>query len=103
MTRILIVDDDQTQRNSLMELIAEKNVILSAAASGAEALDNLKGNDYDCMVLDLGLTDMTGFELLERMSTSGYGNRMKIFVYTGREHSRSEELTLSRHADTIII
>ena len=65
--RLLIVDDDMTQRNSLMELIGDKDVIIKAVSSGSEAMEELKFNPYDCLILDLGLSDTNGFDLLEKI------------------------------------
>ena len=61
MKHLLIVEDDDIQRNSIIELIGHDDVSITAASTGAEALSELRKQRYDCMVLDLMLTDMTGF------------------------------------------
>ncbi|WP_198510304.1 response regulator [Bacillus solitudinis] len=101
--RLLIVDDDVKHRNSLMELIGDKNVILKAVSTGAEAIEQLKVNQFDCMVLDLRLCDTTGFELLEKIKTNVDNDNLKIFIYTGRNLTSKEELQLTKYAHTIII
>ncbi|WEG10967.1 response regulator [Pullulanibacillus sp. KACC 23026] len=101
--RLIIVDDDIKQRNSLMELIGEKNVIIKAVSSGTEAIEEIKVNPYDCMVLDLGLMDMTGFELLEKIKLQRDFENLKVFIYTGRSLTTKEEIILNRYAHTIII
>ena len=55
------------------------------------------------MILDLGLPDMSGFELLERMGAGGGLDMPPVIVYTGRELTREEEIQLRKHAETIII
>jgi two-component system chemotaxis sensor kinase CheA len=99
--RLLIVDDDLLQRNSLMELLGDNNVIINAVSSGSEALEELKVNQFDCMVLDLGLADTTGFDLLEKIDS--YVENVKIFIYTGRDLTSKEERFLNKYAHSIII
>jgi signal transduction histidine kinase/CHASE3 domain sensor protein len=101
--RLLIVDDDLKQRNSLMELIGDKNVILKAVSSGAEALEELKFSQFDCLILDLGLADTSGFELLEKIKRKEENKNLAIFIYTGRDLSSKEEITLKKYANSIII
>ena len=101
--RLLIVDDDMRQRNSLMELIGDMDIIIKAVSTGREAMEELKVNRFDCMILDLGLSDTSGFDLLERMKESDENNEVKVFIYTGRDLSSKEEMRLNKHAHTIII
>lgn len=101
--RLLIVDDDMKQRNSLMEFIGDKNVVIKAVSSGSEAIEELKVNPFDCMVLDLGLSDTTGFELLEKIKASSDHDSLKVFIYTGKELTSKEEIDLNKYAHTIII
>lgn len=101
--RLLIVDDDVTQRNSLMELIGNHNVIIKAVSNGAEALEELKFNQFDCMVLDLGLSDTTGFELLDKINKGSGNEHLRVFIYTGRDLTSKEEIFLKKYAYSIII
>lgn len=101
--RLLIVDDDLHQRNSLMELIGELNVIIKAVSTGAEAIEELRFNQYDCLLLDLGLSDTTGFELIERMNEITLNESIDIFIYTGRDLTSNEEMFLNKYTHTIII
>ncbi|MBO0959005.1 response regulator [Neobacillus sp. MM2021_6] len=101
--RLLIVDDDVRQRNSLMELMGEKNVIIRAVSSGSEALEELKLNNYDFMILDLGLTDINGIDLLGRIKSNTENENLNVFIYTGRDLSVKEEILLMKYTNTIII
>jgi signal transduction histidine kinase/DNA-binding response OmpR family regulator/CHASE3 domain sensor protein len=101
--RLMIVDDDRNQRSSLMELVGSRNVVITAVATGREAIEELKVRSFDCMVLDLGLSDTSGFELLERMKKDRLSDNIKIFIYTGRDLSSKEEIFLKKFAHTIII
>ncbi|TKB48612.1 response regulator [Ferrimonas sediminicola] len=101
--RLLLVEDDELQRHSIQELIGDGDVSITAVGSGRAALEELESHGYDCMVLDLGLEDMTGFELLDRIRRSETAARVPIIIYTGRDLSREEEKELNRYAESIII
>ncbi len=101
--RLLIVEDDEIQRESIKQLIGEDDVHIVAVSTGKHALDELETNRYDCMILDLGLEDITGFELLEAIRRSETAARVPIIVYTGRELTVAEEKELNRYAESIII
>ncbi|WP_240194576.1 response regulator [Desulfopila inferna] len=103
MSRLLLVEDDTLQRESIKELISGSDVITTAVASGAEAYRELTEGNYDCMILDLGLEDMSGFELLEKIRNNESMSGVPIIIYTGRELSEDEENKLSRYAESIII
>jgi CheY-like chemotaxis protein len=78
-------------------------VEITAVATAAEARDRLRTTRFDCMVLDLGLQDTSGFELLEAIRTDESMQTLPIIVYTGKDLSAEEESRLRRYADTIIV
>jgi HAMP domain-containing protein/CheY-like chemotaxis protein/signal transduction histidine kinase len=100
---LLVVEDDETQRSSIVELIGDGDVVTTAVGSGAEAMAALKDHRFDCMVLDLGLPDMTGFELIERIKSEANPSDLPIIVYTGKELTRKQETELRRMAESIIV
>ncbi|MGE7666460.1 response regulator [Ureibacillus composti] len=101
--RLLIVDVDLNQRNSLMELIGDMDFIIKAVSTGTKAIELLKVNPFDCIILDLGLTDTSGFDLLEEIKKQDLHNEIKVFIYTGRDLTSKEEMKLNKYAHTIII
>jgi CheY-like chemotaxis protein len=102
--RLLVVEDDDTQRQSMIELIAHEDVEITAVATAEEALRELSETRYDCMVLDLGLKGgQDGFQLLETVKSDPAIRDLPIIIYTGKELSQEEETRLRRFADTIII
>jgi CheY-like chemotaxis protein/HAMP domain-containing protein len=103
MRHLLIVEDDDTQRMSIVELIGNGDVHTTAVATGEEALAALQGEKFDCMVLDLRLPDMTGFELIEKIQTELGHTDLPIIVYTGKELTGKEETQLRKVADAIIV
>jgi len=100
---LLLVEDDDAQRMSLVELIGNGDVRTTAVGTGQEALRRLKEQRFDCMVLDLKLPDMSGFELIEQLQTDPAGSDLPIIIYTGKELTRKEENHLRRVATSVII
>ncbi|MEE8398899.1 MAG: response regulator, partial [Desulfobacterales bacterium] len=101
--RLLIVEDDPAQQKSIVKLIGNSNVDPIAVASGGEALELLKSESFDCMILDLRLPDMTGFELLKRLSDFRDISVPPTIIYTGKEISQQEEEELETYASSVII
>ncbi|NMG08630.1 response regulator [Brasilonema sp. UFV-L1] len=100
---LLVVEDDPTQRRSIMELIGNSDVETTAVGTGAEALAEIRSQHYDCVVLDLGLPDMSGFELISQIKQQPHGEALPIIIYTARELTRAEDTQLRRIAETIIV
>ena len=100
---LLVVEDNEPQRHAIVELIGDGDVEITAVGTGEEALQRLRERHFDCMVLDLGLPDMSGFEFIDRMKNELKIDDIPIVVYTGRDLSRKEETDLKRMADAIIV
>lgn len=100
---LLLIEDDPLQVRTIIELIGSEDVQITAVHTGDEALSFLQFNRVDCIVLDLGLPDMTGFELIEQIKENLNFVKIPIIVYTGKELSRQEETELRKLAETIII
>ncbi|HSN69800.1 MAG TPA: response regulator, partial [Thermoanaerobaculia bacterium] len=99
---LLVIEDDETQRRAIVELIGEGDVEIASVGSGAEALEAMRARQFDCVVLDLGLPDMTGRELIQKMKEE-LNQQPPVIVYTGRELTRKEETELHQLAEAIII
>jgi CheY-like chemotaxis protein len=80
-----------------------QNVSIVSVATGAEALQRLRESTFDCMVLDLTLPDMSGYDVLDKMAKGEAFSFPPVIVYTGRSLDRSEEERLRRYASSIII
>ncbi|HXI57684.1 MAG TPA: HAMP domain-containing protein, partial [Polyangia bacterium] len=89
--RLLVIEDNDRERASIVELLAHDDIEIAAAATGNEALDMLREQAFDCCVVDLRLPDMSGFELLERLQADASLRDIPIVVFTGKELSQSEE------------
>jgi len=101
--RVLLVEDDERQRDSVTALISDDDVEIAAVGTAKEALRLLRSELFDCMIIDLKLPDMQGGELLEKMSTEDLCSFPPVIVYTGRNLTRDEEAQLLRYSRSIII
>ena len=101
--RLLLVEDDQNERNSVAELLSHEDIEIASAETGAEALAQLKRDQVDCVVLDLKLPDMSGFEVLETIRDDAALRDIPVVVFTGRELSADEDATLHTMARSVVV
>ncbi|MDR5837631.1 response regulator [Caballeronia sp. LZ034LL] len=101
--RVLLVEDDARQRQSIVELISDADVEITPVEYGREALDMLKTTIFDCMIIDLKLPDMQGGDLLRQMAAIDAYSFPPVIVYTGRNLTHDEEAELLRYSQSIII
>jgi len=103
LKKLLVVEDDEVQRHSIIELVGNGDVSTVGVANGQEALDALSREHFDCMVLDLLLPDVAGLDLLEQVKKQPQLRALPVVVYTGKDLSKKEETALKRLAQTIIL
>ncbi|HZM02439.1 MAG TPA: response regulator, partial [Candidatus Saccharimonadales bacterium] len=103
LRRVLVVEDDPVQLESLGHLLGSRDVETVGVRTAAECLEKLKAATFDCMVLDLSLPDASGFSLLETLSAEEAYSFPPVIIYTGRELSMDEEQRLRKYSKSIII
>jgi len=101
--RLLVVEDNPAEQFSVKELLHHDDIEVDVAATGAEALDMLNNEPFDCVVLDLRLPDMSGFEVLERLSETPEVNDVPVVVFTGKELSPDEDARLRKLARSVVV
>ncbi len=101
--KLLVVEDDDLQSQSIRELIGNGDVETEIVPTGARAYEALTTRHFDCMILDLGLEDMSGFELLDQIRKNPDCANLPVIVYTGRDLSQEEDRQLRQYTDSIII
>lgn len=103
MRRVLVVEDDARQLDSIRHLLAADDVQIQGVATAADALEALRSTTFDCMVMDLHLPDMSGFDLLDQMALQDEVAFPPVIVYTGHNLSPVQETQLRRYSRSIII
>jgi CheY-like chemotaxis protein/signal transduction histidine kinase/CHASE3 domain sensor protein len=101
--RVLVVEDDERQRESITQLLAGPDVQIVGAATAADAIRQLEAATFDCLVMDLQLPDVSGYQLLDTMAAQEQVSFPPVIIYTGRSLTRDEEQRLRRFSKSIII
>ncbi len=100
---LLVVDDEENQRDAIVKLIGDTDVDITAVGTGQDALAALHASHFDCMVLDLTLPDISGFDLLDMIGKDQRLRDLPIVINTAKELNRKEVAKLKRYAKTIVI
>ncbi|HVF16890.1 MAG TPA: response regulator, partial [Steroidobacteraceae bacterium] len=100
---LLVVEDDPAEQMSIAELIGFDDVRITAVDSGKEALRTMRERSFDCVVLDLRLPDISGFDLLSEIQQDPSLRETPIVVFTGRDLSADEESDLKQKAKSIVL
>jgi HAMP domain-containing protein/signal transduction histidine kinase/CheY-like chemotaxis protein len=100
---LLVVEDDAIQTLSIQELIGNGDVKTTVVTTGKEALAAIQGQHFDCMILDLGLPDMSGTELLEQIKQADSSRTLPVIIYTARDLLEEESGKLQSLAESILI
>ena len=101
--RLLVVEDNEAEQMSIRELLGDDDIEIVATGTGAGALEILQNDPCDCVVLDLRLPDMTGFDVLERIRENKSLSEVPVVVFTGRELSAEEDAKLHTMARSIVV
>jgi CheY-like chemotaxis protein len=101
--RLLVVEDNPAEQLSIRELLGHDDIDVSIAATGAEALSAVTDQPFDCVVLDLRLPDMSGFDVLERLGDTPSLNDLPVVVFTGKELSPEEDARLHTLARSVVV
>ncbi len=101
--RLLIVEDNEAEQMTIQALLGYDDVEISVASTGAGALEALTAEEYDCMVLDLRLPDMSGFEILECIRDTPSLSELPVVVFTGKELSPDEDARLHTLARSVVV
>jgi hypothetical protein len=103
LKRLLVVEDNAAEQLSIMELLGHEDIGIVVAATGEAALAALREQPFDCVVLDLRLPDMSGFEVLENMRDDATLSDLPVVVFTGKELSPEEDIQLHTLARSVVV
>lgn len=104
MKKILVVEDDSGEQIALDVLLTDDSTEIQYASSGKEACELLThDHDFDCLILDLGLPDMSGIDVLDKIKVLPSNSRLPVIIYTGKELEEEQQAKLHSYACDIII
>jgi HAMP domain-containing protein/signal transduction histidine kinase/DNA-binding response OmpR family regulator len=101
--RLLIIEDNEIERRSIVELLGHSDIEIETVATGDAGIRALFERSFDCVVLDLRLPDMTGFDLLEKMHREPKLLDVPVVVFTGRDLTLPEQARLMSMAKSIVL
>jgi CheY-like chemotaxis protein/signal transduction histidine kinase len=101
--RLLVIEDNAAERLSITALLEDEDIEIVTAGTGAEGLDRLNEERFDCVVLDLSLPDMSGFDVLRAVGDDNTLADLPVIVFTGKELSAEEEAKLHTMARSIVV
>jgi CheY-like chemotaxis protein len=101
--RLLVVEDNAIERDAVVELLGYDDIDITSAGSGESALNLLRTAKFDCVVLDLRLPDMSGFDLLEQLKDDEKLSSVPVVVFTGKDLSHEEQQRLNTMAKSIVL
>ena len=100
---VLIIEDDQATLKAIKSILETKEIRISTAVTGKDALKQLTVKKFDCIILDLNLPDITGFEVLQELKSVQKEINTPVVVYTGKELTKTEVRQLQKLTDSILI
>jgi CheY-like chemotaxis protein/signal transduction histidine kinase/HAMP domain-containing protein len=103
LKRLLVVEDNPAEQLSIRELLGHDDIDVSLVATGSEALERISEEAFDCMVLDLRLPDMSGFDVLEHLRDTPFLNDLPVVVFTGKDLSPEEDAQLHSLARSVVV
>jgi CheY-like chemotaxis protein len=101
--RLLVIEDNDVERQAIVELLMHDDIEITAVSTGAEALEALQHGAFECCVMDLRLPDMTGFALMQQLQATPLLRDLPVVVFTGKELTEEEELKLRTAAKSIVL
>jgi HAMP domain-containing protein/CheY-like chemotaxis protein/signal transduction histidine kinase len=101
--RLLVVEDNPAEQLGVQELLGHDDIDVITVTTGAEALQLASEEAFDCMVLDLRLPDMSGFQVLESLRDTPSLADLPVVVFTGKELSPEEDAQLRTLARSVVV
>ncbi|AQS36473.1 multi-sensor hybrid histidine kinase [Shewanella psychrophila] len=103
LRHVLVVEDDIANQTSIIRLLENSDIDIKCVDNGSQGVDEIMSGKYDCVILDLGLPDFSGFEVLKRIDASELTRVPPVIIYTGKEITDEEQDELNKYSSTIVI
>ncbi|GGI74400.1 hypothetical protein GCM10007978_10220 [Shewanella hanedai] len=103
LRHLLVIEDDAGNQASIVRLLEGSDIDIKCVDNGAEGVDEILSGQYDCIILDLGLPDISGFEVLKQIESSELERVPPVIIYTGKEITDEEQDALNKFSSTIVL
>lgn len=103
LRRILVIEDDAGNQASIIRLLEGTDIEITCIDNGTQGYKEIQSGQYDCIILDLGLPDISGFEVLKLLESSDLERVPPVIIYTGKEITDEEQVELSKFSSTIVL
>ncbi|WP_064791601.1 CHASE3 domain-containing protein [Shewanella woodyi] len=103
LRRLLVIEDDAGNQTSIVRLLEGSDIDIKCVDKGTEGVEEILSGQYDCIILDLGLPDISGFEVLKQIESSKLERIPPVIIYTGKEITDQEQLELNKFSSTIVL
>lgn len=101
--KVLIIEDDEKQCYAVQELLEGRGFATASAFNAEEALQQLEQENIELVILDLGLPDVPGIELLEQIRDREQSQKMPIIVLTGQDVDKADVSRLESQQCSVVI
>ncbi|WDF57063.1 response regulator [Mucilaginibacter sp. KACC 22063] len=103
LKHILLIEDQEAQSDALKELMQKQNIEVDQAFNGQSALDKLQHNEYQCVVLDLNLPDISGLDLLDKIKGDKRFSALPVIINTAMELDKNSVTRLMQYANAMVV
>src|SRR5690606_9702032 len=102
--RLLIIEDNEIDSSQVVRILENGDVLaMDIATTGNMALEMIRENDYDCVIVDYMLPDIGGLELVSQITTNSRNPMLPIIIYSARDFSPKEKTQLKQYASRILL
>jgi len=101
--QILLVEDNRTQSHALNELMQSEGITVDQAFDGESAMNMLYENEYQCVILDLNLPDMSGLDFLDKIKETDRFKSLPVIINTAMELDKSSVSRLMQYANAMVV
>jgi len=103
VNRILVIEDDVNSQRAITQLVKDRGMNVECVDTGTAAIEKVSNGEFYCLILDIGLPDITGFDVLKQLSTNKSYEMPPVIIYTGKELTKEERKELQKYSATIVL
>jgi len=101
--QILLVEDHEAQSQALKDLMQKQGITVDQAFNGEQAFNMLQENDYQCVILDLNLPDISGLDLLDNIKAIDRFTELPVIINTAMELDKTSVNRLMQYANAMVM